>query len=534
MSSWGCTKCVKKIISLILSLAICAAMLPAAFAANEDLVFRDARSDFAAEFADSKIVDAQALGEDKIAALTDDGDLWLHSDEFGTFKKVAEDVAAFDGSYYALAYIKKDGSLWIDDEDVRPADGVTSETENGYKKVMENVVSVSYDRDFGIAIDTDGKAWFWGTEVAEMWVPFDYEDVPSGYTETGVWGTSVVKPYNFMDDVKEIVVDGAMLILTNNGDLYAVGSNINCSLGIGIEDETYYTKEPAFVTNRVKEIVRSSLHKFVLKTDGSLWGWGTSEVRVDDFNSSAPIMLADDAKDAEVFSRYPAIVKTDGSLSFDHPYHMLKFSGVESIQSYSNIMLVILGNGTLLEMGGEVGKPEGEFAYADIILLAGPDWSMEDMEAPTQEETPPATTATAKPTASKVLVNGKEVAFDAYNINDNNYFKLRDIALQLSGTEKQFEVEWDETNDAILLTSGMPYTAVGGEMAAAGTESRKAELTQSAVILDGAEASFTAYNILDNNYFKLRDLGQAFDFDVSWDEASQTITIDTSASYTPD
>ena len=159
---------------------------------------------------------------------------------------------------------------------------------------------------------------------------------------------------------------------------------------------------------------------------------------------------------------------------------------------------------------------------------------MDDMNIPSEEETPPAVTATAKPTTSKVLVNGKAVAFDAYNINDNNYFKLRDIAIQLSGTEKQFEVRWDEAADSILLTSGMPYTAVGDEMAAAGTESRKAELTQSAVILDGAEVSFTAYNILDNNYFKLRDLGQAFDFDVSWDEASQTITIDTSASYTPD
>ena len=94
-----------------------------------------------------------------------------------------------------------------------------------------------------------------------------------------------------------------------------------------------------------------------------------------------------------------------------------------------------------------VGAPEGEFAYADIILLAGPDWSMEDMNAPSQEETSPTATATAKPTASKVLVNDKDVAFDAYNINDNNYFKRRDIALQLSGTEKQFEVEWDETND---------------------------------------------------------------------------------------
>ena len=48
-------------------------------------------------------------------------------------------------------------------------------------------------------------------------------------------------------------------------------------------------------------------------------------------------------------------------------------------------MLVILENGTLLEIGGEVGAPEGEFAYADIILLAGPDWSMEDMDAPSPD-----------------------------------------------------------------------------------------------------------------------------------------------------
>ena len=534
MSSWGCTKCVKKIISLILSFAMCAAMLPAAFAANEDLVFRDARSDFAAEFADSKIVDAQALGEDKIAALTDDGDLWLHSDEFGTFKKVAENVAAFDGSYYALAYIKENGSLWIDDEDVKPADGVTLQTENGYRKVMEDVVSLSYDRDTGFAVDKDGKAWFWGDAVSEMWVPFNYEDIPSSYTKTGVWGTSVVEPYNFMDNVNQILRHGATYILTSDGDLYAVGDNINCALGIGNEDQTYYSKDPLFVTDNVEEILCSGDHNFVIKTDGSLWGWGTIEVRVDGFNSSAPIKIADNVKDADVHSRYPAIVKTNGSLSFDHPYYMMEFTDVKAVQAYMNTMVVILENGTLLEIGGEVGAPEGEFAYADIILLAGPDWSMEDMNAPSQEETSPTATATAKPTASKVLVNGKEVAFDAYNINDNNYFKLRDIALQLSGTEKQFEVLWDEAADSILLTSGMPYTTVGGEMAAAGTGSRKAELTQSAVILDGAEASFTAYNILDNNYFKLRDLGQAFDFDVSWDEASQTITIDTSASYTPD
>ena len=106
-------------------------MVPAAFAGREDLIFRDARSDFSEEFSNSRITDAQAFGEDKIAALTDNGVLWQYNRDSGDFEKVAEDVAAFDGSYYALAYIKENGSLWIDDEDVKPADGVTLQTENG-------------------------------------------------------------------------------------------------------------------------------------------------------------------------------------------------------------------------------------------------------------------------------------------------------------------------------------------------------------------------------------------------------------------
>jgi len=65
---------------------------------------------------------------------------------------------------------------------------------------------------------------------------------------------------------------------------------------------------------------------------------------------------------------------------------------------------------------------------------------------------------TAIPTASAVLVNGKNISFDAYNINDNNYFKLRDLAYILNGAQKQFEVGWDGANNAISITSGKPYT----------------------------------------------------------------------------
>ena len=137
----------------------------------------------------------------------------------------------------------------------------------------------------------------------------------------------------------------------------------------------------------------------------------------------------------------------------------------------------------------------------------------------------------ANPTASTVLVNGKSIAFDAYNINDNNYFKLRDLAYILNGTEKQFEVGWDGTANAIFLTSGKPYTTVGGEMTGKGGSAKIPTPTDSKILLNNTEVSFTAYNIEGNNYFKLRDIGAAFDFGVDWDGERNTIVIDTSKGY---
>ena len=140
----------------------------------------------------------------------------------------------------------------------------------------------------------------------------------------------------------------------------------------------------------------------------------------------------------------------------------------------------------------------------------------------------------AVPTASTVLVNGTQVAFDAYNISGNNYFKLRDVAYTLNGTEKQFEVGWDSENNAISLTSGLLYTAVGGEMSGKGSGNKTPAPTNSKIYLDSVEVSLTAYNIEGNNYFKLRDIGKAFDFGVDWDGARNTIVIDTSKGYTPE
>jgi hypothetical protein len=138
---------------------------------------------------------------------------------------------------------------------------------------------------------------------------------------------------------------------------------------------------------------------------------------------------------------------------------------------------------------------------------------------------------TAVQTSSTVIINGRYQAFEAYNINDNNYFKLRDLAFMLDGSEKSFDVGWDSVANAISLKSGQRYTTVGGELTVKGSGSKNATPTDSRITLDGKGVTFMAYNIEGNNYFKLRDIGEAFNFAVEWDGARDTIIIDTSKAY---
>lgn len=138
----------------------------------------------------------------------------------------------------------------------------------------------------------------------------------------------------------------------------------------------------------------------------------------------------------------------------------------------------------------------------------------------------------AQPSSSSLYVNDKLVFFEAYTIEGNNYFKLRDLAMAINGTEKQFSVGWDGTNNAIGLGRGQAYVAVGGELTPGSHRgSITAVLSNSKIFLDGKEVNLTAYTINGNNYFKLRDVGRLFNFGVEWNGVKNTIAIDTKKDY---
>lgn len=135
---------------------------------------------------------------------------------------------------------------------------------------------------------------------------------------------------------------------------------------------------------------------------------------------------------------------------------------------------------------------------------------------------------TIVPTRTKgqaVYVGSTRVYPTGYNINDNNYFKLRDVG-KLAG----FGVNWNEDTRTVEISTtrtapeltGITDTAVTGATA---------KPTDQRITVDGQEVSMTAYKIKGNNYVKLRDIGKTINFGVSFNMATKAVSIDPNGTY---
>lgn len=138
---------------------------------------------------------------------------------------------------------------------------------------------------------------------------------------------------------------------------------------------------------------------------------------------------------------------------------------------------------------------------------------------------------TAQANNIDVQFNGRLLELGAYNIANNNYVKLRDVAQLLSGTEKSVSVTWNNDAFCIELVRGGLYQPAGGELSPLAGGSQSAVLNSAKILLDGKNTALTAYNIGGSNFFKLRDLGVALDFYVGWDASTGTVIVDTTKGY---
>ena len=145
-----------------------------------------------------------------------------------------------------------------------------------------------------------------------------------------------------------------------------------------------------------------------------------------------------------------------------------------------------------------------------------------------------ATTISAKPSPHKVFVNGTQIDVAAYLINGNNYYKLRDVAAILNGTPSQFDVTWNAEGEYIYLAHDLPYQSVGGELTGVASAVESISQTTDPIYDNGEAVHFSGYKINGNNYYKIRDIADRFDFAVSYDAAEQAVLIESSSPEAPD
>ena len=88
-----------------------------------------------------------------------------------------------------------------------------------------------------------------------------------------------------------------------------------------------------------------------------------------------------------------------------------------------------------------------------------------------------------------------------------------------------------KSNSLSLLTGVLLGAALfGGGTVLASSGVMATPSTQS-IYVDGQRVNMTAYSIGGNNYVKLRDVGEAVDFAVSYDAATKSVQIDSDAPY---
>ena len=140
----------------------------------------------------------------------------------------------------------------------------------------------------------------------------------------------------------------------------------------------------------------------------------------------------------------------------------------------------------------------------------------------------PAFAFSAVRSAQSLTVNGQIVACDKYNIDGSNYFKLRDLAQLLNGTESQFDVGWDGDKGIVSITTQHPYTTPNGHELEIGEDlSSSAVVSSQTIMINGiVRTDLTVYNIGGSNFFKLREMGDALGFFVDYDGNTNTAIVE--------
>jgi len=188
-------------------------------------------------------------------------------------------VSKIAGNSHTLA-LKTDGTVWAWGYNNYGQLGDNSTTQRNIPVQVKDVGGVGYlagisqisnSDAHSLALKTDGTIWAWGLNY--------YGELGNG--GFGSWAANAtpiqVKGLDGVGYLTNVVKISAgayhSLALKTDGTLWAWGSNSNGQLGNGT---TTSTSTPIQIITNVVEISAGAFYSLALKTDGTLWAWGSN------------------------------------------------------------------------------------------------------------------------------------------------------------------------------------------------------------------------------------------------------------------
>ncbi|MDR1642996.1 MAG: cadherin-like beta sandwich domain-containing protein [Clostridiales bacterium] len=179
--------------------------------------------------------------------------------------------------------------------------------------------------------------------------------------------------------------------------------------------------------------------------------------------------------------------------------------------------------------GGGIYVPYIPYTPAPTPASAQPQ--LPKLELITKPYDAPGAKLSVKPSSNLLILNGIKTTFPAFLIHDYNFLKLRDLAMLLSGTKKQFSIGWDSSKNIVTISSGKSYASVGDELKSLASGNQAVVSTTQKFIVDGKTIELVGYNYNGYNFVRLRDIAILLDFSLAYSANDITVNIDLNNPY---
>ena len=141
----------------------------------------------------------------------------------------------------------------------------------------------------------------------------------------------------------------------------------------------------------------------------------------------------------------------------------------------------------------------------------------------------PAYGAEAKPEKVSVWV-GDLIDMNAFAVEGDYYFNIRDVAMVLRGTPKSFTVFWDANQNAIILTSEKQSGNTEAISNSLGKDISSAKPSSVKLLLNGRQIAVKGMEINGSNFYDLEGLANALGIKYEFEASSKTFYLNTSVS----